>query len=148
RKSTMPKYDPPYVKKPMVKNVNKILTFGSMPSYSGSASSTGPSSSDEEEKLPTFSSSDASNSGHLHASYSKKLNTTKTHTERVNLRIVASFNLMGKNYPARWGSEVQCDQYSIGQQTQENIGQSYKGKSIDDKNLLFISSTNLVKDSS
>ncbi|PSN30168.1 hypothetical protein C0J52_26156, partial [Blattella germanica] len=52
RKSTMPKYDPPYVKKPMVKkyagdkgpnhnpeeaameSVNKILTFGSMPSYS------------------------------------------------------------------------------------------------------------------
>ncbi|XP_047110885.1 disintegrin and metalloproteinase domain-containing protein 22 isoform X1 [Schistocerca piceifrons] len=53
RKSTMPKYDPPYVKKPMVKkyagksaanrtpeeaaameNVNKILKFGNMPSYS------------------------------------------------------------------------------------------------------------------
>lgn len=46
----MPKYDPPYVKKPMVKkypgkgpnhnpeeaameSANKILTFGSMPSY-------------------------------------------------------------------------------------------------------------------
>nr|CAD7403273.1 unnamed protein product [Timema cristinae] len=47
RKSTMPKYDPPYVKKTSVKkyvgkgpeeaameSVNKILTFGNMPSYS------------------------------------------------------------------------------------------------------------------
>ncbi|PNF20107.1 hypothetical protein B7P43_G04792 [Cryptotermes secundus] len=50
RKSTMPKYDPPYVKKPTknyagkgpnhnpeeaaMESVNKILTFGSMPSYS------------------------------------------------------------------------------------------------------------------
>lgn len=50
RKSTVPKYDSPYVKKPMPKkypgkgpnhnpeeaameSVNKILTFGSMPSY-------------------------------------------------------------------------------------------------------------------
>nr|CAD7431176.1 unnamed protein product [Timema monikensis] len=52
RKSTMPKYDPPYVKKTSVKkyvgkgpeeaameSVNKILTFGNMPSYSEYVSS-------------------------------------------------------------------------------------------------------------
>ncbi|GLG96971.1 uncharacterized protein GBIM_03833 [Gryllus bimaculatus] len=139
RKSTMPKYDSPYAKKPMMKkyatkgpnrnpeeaameSVNKILTFGSMPSYREHKIQ-------QMKRMGSGSEEDATHSGDETVSFIDlpPNNLSKLPEKGILKKSGPYGTVMGDVCKEKWSEDSQSDNQEIMSQSDNNLGPDMMG---------------------